>query len=115
MLSTYDDDDATRAGKRAAGAGNNNHNNHNSWISKIPYNESNFSVINDRLVDPQGLTLDPMREVLYFASHGAFEVARVNYDGSGYRPVFGVRACVSGARGRIFGESCMHVHAKVLE
>ena len=86
-----------------------------SWISKIPYNESNFSVINDRLVDPQGLTLDPMREVLYFASHGAFEVARVNYDGSGYRPVFGVRACVSGARGRIFGESCMHVHAKVLE
>jgi uncharacterized surface protein with fasciclin (FAS1) repeats len=36
-----------------------------SWISKIPYNESNFSVINDRLVDPQGLTLDSVREVLY--------------------------------------------------
>lgn len=41
-------------------------------VEKVGYNESNHTVINDTLIDPQGVFADSKNGVLYFASHSGF-------------------------------------------
>lgn len=61
-----------------------------SWISKIGYNETGYGIVNDTLIDPQGVFADTQHHILYFASHSGYEISRMNFDGSGVTTVFGM-------------------------
>ena len=60
-----------------------------SWISKVGYNESGYAVVNGSLIDPQGVFADETNQILYFASHSGYEIAKMNYDGTGLTTVYG--------------------------
>ena len=59
-----------------------------SWISKISFNETGHHIINDTLVDPQGLFADPADKILYFASHSGYAIQKMNYNGSGVDTIY---------------------------
>jgi hypothetical protein len=66
-----------------------------SWISRVFFNDTNAVIINDTLIDPQGVSADSATKTLYIASHSGYEVARINYDGTGLASVYGQPGNVS--------------------
>lgn len=59
-----------------------------SWISKIFYNETNYSILSENVIDPQGLFADPSSKTLYFASHSGYAVAKIDYNGSQLETIY---------------------------